>query len=288
MKKFLVLLSFLWCSCYSHGQLFAPRNVALDWIEKAVTPALFIFNQSYQIRDKKTGELYGRYGHQEFGGLSSLGIQISQGIILTDKALTPWIYDQNFKKYKDKYEPVLFKSTYKRLDSTTETPLELSNVSEITLQDSILHEFSLTEFHNEGLVIDTVAGRKEGWVVIITNDSIRNNSARYSCQIIKKEFEIKPEVSKFEVDVLHSSNSVVGGLYLVPSVSKMGVLEFRLGGVLVNKNTKWEIICPFADVKTRITAQPADKDKLLGEDKELTPIEGQKIDIKKRKKKNKK
>ena len=32
----------------------------------------------------------------------------------------------------------------------------------------------------------------------------------------------------------------------------------------------------------------ADKDKLLGEDTELTPIEGQKIDIKKRKKKNKK
>lgn len=77
----------------------------------------------------------------------------------------------------------------------------------------------------------------------------------------------------------------------------MGILEFRLGGVLVNKKTKWEIICPFADVKTRITAQPADKDKLLGEDteltpmrkdSELTPIEGQKIDIKKRKKKNKK
>lgn len=66
-----------------------------------VSPALFLFRQSFQVADNKTGDLYGLNNQDEFGAEVSIGIKVKDGFVLTDKAMRPWAYNRKFDEYKE-------------------------------------------------------------------------------------------------------------------------------------------------------------------------------------------
>lgn len=117
MKKIFILILLFSCASYSYSQKVIPGQINREDLLKgidnasqvldksllmdAVSSAFFLSRQSFQVADKKTGELYGLNNQNEFGKEITLGVKAKEGFLLTDKAIRPWEYNSKFNSYRD-------------------------------------------------------------------------------------------------------------------------------------------------------------------------------------------
>jgi mannose/fructose/N-acetylgalactosamine-specific phosphotransferase system component IIB len=94
MKKRLLLISiFFVSSLLLNAQEFSGKFASEKIIREACTNACVIVEQTYQLKEVKTGNIYGLNGHEEFGSVISLGIATEKGLVVGPRATTPWDYD---------------------------------------------------------------------------------------------------------------------------------------------------------------------------------------------------
>ena len=82
----------------------------------------------------------------------------------------------------------------------------------------------------------------------------------------------------------------MGGIYVVPVYTKIGVIEFRLCGIVSLVDDGWKIYCPFVGMKGEEASDEAPGDTEVGSDEpsELTPVKDMGKEKAKDKKKKKK
>lgn len=258
-----------------------------EFVEKAIMNGFFLIQQSYQLKDSVTNKFYGRLGKDEFGTVYSLGIKMKRGILVADQAIRPWEYDENFDRFRSTHIPVIYETKYKELcDSCTFSPFEI-NRQEVSLPG----QFSLVQdshFHGNGFELDTISDEKDGWLVwIVSGDSIdKADSASISYIIYKKDLKQAANNKTFVVNAPTTDQVIWGGIYIVPQQTAVGQLTFRLSGVLLEKDHKWNIVIPVAENRTEKTEEIRGD----GSGDELTPVQADKVVGKtdKTKKKNKK
>lgn len=259
-------------------------------LKEAIKSGVFISRQSFQIRDRISGKLYGLNGKNEFGIEYSIGIKVPDGFLLTDKAVRPWLYNSMYGKYKGKYDPVFLQPKFSEIgDSLKYDTLDYELSKQESVIDTAVYRFFSQNFKGDGFVLDTTNGKKKGWLIWITSQQNIDyeKSAKFDYIIERKEIFINKDHQSFEVESPQTEQNVLCGIYVVPVYTKIGVIEFRLCGIVVPEIDTWKIGCPFVESKEDTESTPNDSRTQVEQPDELTPIENSDAE-KVKEKKNKK
>lgn len=289
---FIVLLTvisvraqFLGSIKFDPGSLTTPKMEADSTVmlEKSIKSGLFLSKQSFRVCDKATGQLFGLNGHQEFGVSYTLGVKIPGGYCLTDRAVRPYRYDAKFGKYRDGYDPVMYQSVYRELTDTAGfDSLVIINLT--ALCDSSLYVGRTDIFTDKSFITDTAAGRKDGWIIWVTADVAESPKENIDMVVSRITLDADRDCRTETVAPSVSEGKVlIGGIYVVPVIPSVGVVQYKLCGVLVMTGDRWSVVFPFiggdsASLKSSISAE---------EDMELTPVEQPEYADKKKNKKKK-
>ncbi len=268
----LILFWFISLNLFAQNLRYIPNQ---PLVEKAIEKGFFLSKQSYQIYDKKSGDIFGLNGKSEFGVQYTIGIKTLGGFLLVDKAMRPWLYDNNFEKYKGKYDPIFYQALYSESkEKVAYDTLEYTLTQQEMLVDTTLYYFPSRTFGGEGFALDDIAGEKDGWIVWITSsreaDFEKEVDLHYT--IYKKTLTLKQEREVFQIEQPSVEQKILGGIYVVPSYTKIGVLEFKLCGILVPVDDKWFIHCPFVESTHKRNPSVEDSEKESEQSVELTPI----------------
>lgn len=211
-----------------------------------LSPAFFLSRQSFQVCDKKTGELYGLNNRDEFGTEITLGVKVRGGYVLTDKALHPWEYNEKFGNYKDGYSPVLFRSEYSEAgEKTRYDSLDIAQNNVNELLPSTCYLVKSDCLGGKGLNVDSTEGTKDGWVVwaVVDDNADLNTTARLTLICNPHKLEVRKD-GRADVEA-PEGKKVLGGIYVDPVAAGIGMLEFRLCGIMVENGGKWSVCFPF-------------------------------------------
>lgn len=285
MKKLLYIILTLSVMPIYAQTFYKSSNQQM--IEDAIKNGFFICKHSFQVCDKKTGELYGLNNKNEFGTEYSIGIKLPNSILLIDNAVRPWEYNSKYAKYKKDYAPVSYRIMCSEMKEKIKyDSLECKLDSQETLVDSLMYRFTSKSFSGKGFVLDNTIGEKQGWIVWITagkqNDFEKNLDVNYI--IYQKGIQIDKQLPIIDIAPIESEQGILGGIYVTPMYDGLGVIKFHLCGIIARQQNKWKIFCPFIGM--------GDSEKSNIEEQhdcvpfKLTPVEDKKS--KSKKKKNKK
>lgn len=298
-KLFSVIFVFCVISQSVNSQILGqikldPKDIVLpnlssgncEIIQEAIEYGLFITKTNFQICDKETGELFGLNGHKEFGTQYSVGIITTDGIVLTDKAIRPWIYNSKYKKYSEKYDPVFGDSQYRNLEKDAKyDSLALNITSQQILVDSAYYKYEALSFEKKGFKICNGYEETIGWIIWVSADSeekLFDGKLDFQTTKIKVQQSSKKPIL---VDCPVDNQKFLTGLYLVPTVSSAGVIKFSLGGLISVDGEKY-ILNLVSSEKEDNSENPKKKEsEVIQEDETLTPIVPVETDKKSKKKK---
>lgn len=275
MKRILILSILIVLGLNLYAQFSIGKSTAVQWIEETTKSAFFLSRQSFQVSDKKTGDLYGLNNKDEFGTEITLGMKVRNGYILTDKAIRPWEYNAKFETYKENYDPVPYASEYSEFNSTVKyDTLDIAQPNELLTES--LYFVSSDCLSGKGLAVDCTKGEKEGWLVWIgtDKDDDLNKTANLRLTCYSKKVEAN-ESGNIVVEAPDDQN-ILGGIYVAPVNTAIGVIEFQICGVIMEKDGKWSIHFPFIG-KEKMLKPTQDEEKQEVEANEgkdnLTPID---------------
>lgn len=272
MKKIVFLLLFLPIQLFAQFEIGMFSTPSQQMVENAVKSSMFLSKQSFQIRDKKTDELFGLNGKKEFGVQYALGVKIKSGILLVDKVVRPWLYDSRFEKYKENYDPILYQATYtEQGEKVNYQELNLDTNKLENIFEKQIYSYPTETFEQKGLMCDYTAGTKKGWIIWVTADSNTDfevtSSLNYT--IYQKDLIVSKEQNFFGIEKPKGQQKILGGIYVVPYYMEIGVVEFKLCGLIVpDTEITWKICCPFIEH----TDCQVESTNETGGESELTPI----------------
>lgn len=276
MKKITFLLILLFISirmnCQTAGG-FSLASPNQQLIELAIDGAFLNVEQSYRLVDLKSSRLYGRNGKEEFGKTASVGIKVQKGYIVTDKVVRPWEYDANYRQYEGRYGTKLYKTVIGNGRKTVE--LDSIDITPCKNQSSLFYIKDTANFNADGLSVNdqNVKGKISGWLVWFVKGNNKKDTVENI--IYKNTLEIKENVDEYLLEKPNTSKNILGGIFLLPTRPRIGVVDFKLVGVLVEKMNSWVML------KTEMAAEESKKSYEIKEDakkpediskNELTPI----------------
>lgn len=247
VRHLIFALSVTLGAMLANGQI-KVKSTEQDFIEKAVLPGLFISQQSFQICDPSTGDLFGLNGNEEFDVVYSLGVKLRDGILLTDKAVRPWKYSDEYGPYSSDYDPMFHKANFTEVTGDVAyLPLKYNATDVEMLADTTLYYFKSDCFSNIGFELDMVSGNKNGWVVLVYPEKSLATDNKLSCTIYQKDMEVKHDGKPVEILLPNNNATPLGGLYLVPQYDVPGIIAFKLCGVICPEGDVWKVWFPFVD-----------------------------------------
>ena len=293
----LTFLTLVLSSVISFAQLSIGKSAGQEITEKAICGSAVIIKQSYQVKHKKNGKVFGRDGRKEFGCSYSIGVKSDAGLILTDIALKPWLDDNAFKKVEDSYEPLISLTEIREIRNGEKTkfaqcPLQLGREQPIGMWIAKAGDVA-----PNAMEIDIEEGKKDGWLIWFTvkGDLEKDPSAIVSLQSINKSIEVNG--GDIDIDAPADEKAVLGGIYVCPFYFGGGHVAYRLVGMVVKEDKQWKLRTPFIGYtyeKTATSQTSSQEEVNVGDEVkeeqqeeknvELTPI----AEDKQKKKKNKK
>lgn len=272
---------------------FSMQSTSDSLLIKAIDGSVVVVRQAYQVKHKKNGKTYGRNGRTDFGHSYSLGVKSDAGLVLTDGALKPWIFDSAFSKIENDYEPVISLTEVRVVEQANSSkfaqcPLQLSRQQPdgawiANVKDAVCGSMEL----------DTQEGIKGGWIVWISckKDLDDDPEATFKIATVAKTVENANSNDVIDVETTANDDNLIGGLFVTPCYLGGGHVTFRLTGMIVKVDDKWKLKTPFIGYTVeRATQEPEKQPESVqseqkqeeNEEVELTPIGGD------NKKKNKK
>lgn len=304
IRKFYLSVLFLMANVIAFGQInvdFSKKiEGAINGQEltvKSVDGSMVVVKQSYQVKSKKNGKVYGRDGRKEFGEGYSIGVKTDAGLVLTDAALKPWAEDNAYKKIENNYDPIVSLTETREIRSNetakfVKCPLQLGQQ-----QPSGLWIANANGVAPNSMEIDTEQGKKDGWLIwFMTKESIgKDPAAEINSRVTNKEIDVNG--ADIDVEAPADSKTVLGGVYVCPHYLGGGHVSYRLVGVVVKEDNQWKLRTPFIGYtyeKSSSAGNPSQADDNVDggakeqqpeeDNVELTPI----AQDKQKKKKNKK
>lgn len=295
MNRIAFFFSVFWGFCVS---LYAQNNYdftkrlekALNKqsiVEKALDGSIVVLNQYYQVKNKKTGKVYGRGGRTEFGNQYFVGVKTKYGIVISNEAISPWLLDNDYSKIASEYDPVVSLSEIRVISQKEKT-----DFSKYPLHMSQHHPVGIwianDSDSNDTLVdIDTEGSIKEGNLIwlISQNKLDADKKATITIQSVSKSFCVNPDSVEFEIDSPINDGHILGGIFVCPHFIGGGRIIYKLVGMIVKDNDKWKLRTPFIGYsfeKNDVVQQETSKDESQVEepaqekddqDIDLTPVE---------------
>lgn len=247
MKKIIIFLVFF-CPLQVMAQLFYSPNQQM--VESAIRNGIFILSQDYQLKDTTTNEYFGRNGQEEFGKTFSLGIKVEKGYCYLDPVQRPWLYDNNFERYRASHVPQIYKTRFKEFTDSLMTECASFNLKKSVelYPETVYYMPDPISFKGQGFHTDSTPGNKQGWVVWVVVDkplTATTPSDSIAYLIYRKELDVKADSLKYAINVPTTTQTVIGGIFVEPVQSQIGQLTFNLIGVITPEGDKWNILTPF-------------------------------------------
>jgi hypothetical protein len=218
-------------------------------IEDAVKDGLFVLHQYYRLQDTTaaTPSFYGWGDLPHFGDTYSLAVKTVGGYFSGNQTIHPWMYDSKFEEYRDsrQYAPVISTTEYKLTDSVAYSPLAFKNIAFTSVSDNRVYRMQDTAtFSGKGLCPDYTVGEKKGWLVWAVSDKplSESNTQKLSLMIYRSELVFDAGKELYEVKNPSTEKIVLGGIYILPEITGIGQVTFKLLGFLHNENNKWNVV----------------------------------------------
>lgn len=293
MNKFRYIFCFIVFLCSqinAHAQLLNVRIGSDALVEDAIKGAVVMVESKYCVQDVETNQKYGRNGKPYFNTIDFLGCRTDEGVITSERALTPWAEDNMFDKYRDnsKYRPLL--------DSTLVVKsVQIDSIQQIDIStgllfnnDSTIISTGIDKNRADGLMVATDDTDATHWIIWIKKSS-KNESkeaSNFEYNIIKKSIEFTK--GDAVIDTPNSTNSFIGGFYITAKVVSVGLVEFSLSGFIIEDSGRW-VIKP---INTNIFSSDNKEQEIISEtpnvsDDSLTPVKENGKEKKKKSKANK-
>lgn len=281
----LTLIVVLGICVDSYSQLVIGKSAGQIITEKAVCRSVIVIKQSYQVKNKKNGKVYGRNGRSEFGHFYSLGVKTEAGLVLTEGALKPWMYDTAYKKVEENYEPVVSLTEIRDIEvegnvKFKQLPLKIDrNQPEgvwIANSDSIVPY---------AMELDNAVGSKDGWLIwyVAQKDLDTTPEGKVVVKTISKKVDISGNGEDMDIESPDGGNNILGAIYVCPTYLGGGHIAYKLCGVAIKNDSQWKLRIPFVNYTFEKTSkekvvepaipQTEVSDETEQEDVELTPIE---------------
>lgn len=298
MKKLLLfILSF--APIISYGQIdinkafeaLKQARTETSIVESSLLPELSIMRQQYRL--SRDGKTYGKNNKPYYGETFSLGVKISNGMVVSNSVVEPWKNDADYKRLNssNQYKPELFGSFQKNLDNTDYQEIDLEfgtdYIHSIDSKKSIyVHEEKKGDF---GLSIDNTPGEKTGYMVwVYTNTNLQDSAMSVSIKQSPMRLIASEDSAYVSLDVV-DADKILGGLYVVPKYERGGRIQLQIVGIatLSGEENKWNLAVLTKGVAERKAASnPTEVSN--GSSADPTPIESPKdVSDKKGKKKKK-
>lgn len=245
MKRIVIILLSMMALLQSGAQKIV-KSTGQKITESAILGSCVVVKQSYQIKNKKTGIVYGRNGRDEFGKSYSIGVKTDAGLVLIEKAIKPWLYDVDFKKVKDDYDPLIFLTEVGEIVSDAKVSYSACPISIGHQQPNGAWVANVSVNSPNILGIDTELGQKDGWLVWYTADNINSNdSTALSVQSVNRKIEANEEGVDIDVEAPIGAGTPVGGIYVCPFYEGNGRVVYKLTGIIIQNDNKWVLRTPF-------------------------------------------
>ena len=245
MKK-IILVSIISLLCISgRSQMVFGKLGTEALVEDAVKDGFLLVGTQYQLKEKSSGNLYGRGKHDYYGESYSLGYMFPLGCVLPEESLSPWENDPDFDKYKnsEKYEPVLMDSIFiKKSGKKASGKRELVR-SIFQIPNTGLSRIPLGASENTGLPVDYEFGQVSGWFVwcMIPNGNALGKESSFSFTSFYRTIVIKDTTSVL-VEAPQIGDNLLGGIFVVPKIDSVGKITLCTKGVLQKaENGRWKL-----------------------------------------------
>ncbi|MBQ7258916.1 MAG: hypothetical protein IJS57_03110 [Paludibacteraceae bacterium] len=225
MKKIILLVSaFAAVLCNAQGFSIQTmmRSSSQQLIEEAVQGGLYVVESSYVLEDT-LGQRFGLDGNPYFNRLSYAGFALKGGVIIPTATFSPWGEDPSFEPYQNNYRPILYGVTIRMMKDTVAHSIE-----SLAFKDTIsLCEGFIAARKNDivGFETDTTSGEKDGWFILIEKEKNTILSIHKSISISSNETQ--------RVNLPYNISDVLGGIYVVPQVEKVGHVAFQICGIVL-------------------------------------------------------
>ena len=280
-KNVITLMLSVWASM-SFAQFggLASFSGNQQFIEDAVKNSLVIIHTQYRMQDTKVKDptYYGADGKDYFGENYTLGVKVRNGYLIEHSAIRPWLFDSKFIPYvaSTQYKPVISLSEYKQFSDTAytdQTKTFKPDAAKVVLNNK-LYSVIDNKFGNKGLLAQALADKNEGWVVWLIADHAltEKNDSKLSVMIHRLEVKTEKDKVSYEVVAPQIEKVVLGGIYVMPEVTEIGTLSFRLLGTIQAENEKWAII-PVINENSKGVVPAVSEKKSKEQPAQLTPIE---------------
>lgn len=256
-------------------------------IETAVKQELSVIRQQYRL--SRNGETFGKNHKTYYGESYSLGIKVSNGLIISNTVVTPWVKDADFNRLNasGQYQPELFWTYQKGLEDSEYKKIDLEFGTDYihpldTLQSLYVHEEVKGDF---GLTIDDTPGEKQGYMIWARTDSSLQDSLMTVSTILEPMNVVASGDSARISLAVDNPDKVLGGLFVVPRYERGGRIQLQLVAVATPDEIdgKWSLYL----FTKRDAASGSAVDEVGSNNSEPTLIESQeKAPEKKQKKKN--
>lgn len=230
-------------------QLGTLTSANQQLIEDAVKSGIFIVHRSYRLQDTTvaTPTFFGWQNRNYFGETYSLGIKVKEGYYFTDKAVRPWKYDSKFEEHADskKFAPVLSASEYRMLGDTSYNVLPNGNILTMEIStDRVYLTQDTALFHQKGFSVDERDGIKKGWLAWLVTDQLmeEENLQTPSFVIYRSELTFEQGKEKYEIRDPATNKHILGGFYILPEITDIGQISFRLAGLAHHEDGKWHVV----------------------------------------------
>lgn len=260
-------------------------SVSDSLVLKAVSPSLSIIRQRYHL--EKNGDTYGKANKPYYGETYTLGIKVSGGTILQKDVVYPWQNDKDYQKANasGKYTPKYFSSEQRTLDDCTYRPVELELGTPYVQpmgENGLLYMHS-DAYNDFGLSIERSSEPHDGYMIWVYTDTNVSDSAM---NVNMEFFALKLDMATDSVQQKQlspkNSDKVIGGLYIVPVIERLGHIQLKVAGVASKiEDSKWVLSTFAAPAKSNkeVTQPSVDEHKKTTEEGNADPTP-----IKKRKK----
>lgn len=273
---------------------FSTPTFSDSSVYKSIKGSVVVVRQSYQVRNRKTGKVYGRNGRADFGHHYSLGIRTEAGLVLTDGAIKPWEYDPSFKKVAQDYEPVISLTEIRDVESDGDVKFKQCPLQLERPQPDGAWIANAKDIVPQAIEIDLSGGNKDGWLIWFTAKKNLDNTPESEIAIRANSKKIEAGNGDEDVNYTSDSDMVLGGMYICPIYLGGGHIINKLVGIVVKDDKQWKLRTPFVDF---FIEKPSDNqstkeetpsieetENTESEEMELTPIEKDKKESKKNKK----
>lgn len=251
MKRIILYaIAFVITATICNAQNFADfrfKSMMQGIAEEAIKPGLFVIRQDYVIKRNSDGATFGLDNRPEFGTTYSLAVKTTNGYIISEPAVKPWLYDKHYDQLQDKksYTPVILQTRISPLqDSLSYSQIDISDSAKFENHQRL---WIVRQPDTSNGSFPTFQTGYSGYTVWISVDEKkelhRKMSAKFSFTTDSIAFD-KPTV----ITPNFSKDNILGGLYIIPSYPKIGEIQFQLAAVIVPEQDGWAAV-PLQRVK---------------------------------------